>query len=78
MRQVVSQSVFGVEGKKLNYQPLEYCLKNDGLGDPMINDYQIIAIGAATKEDLDTIADLTFKVNDVLKAYFESINYRTC
>jgi phosphoribosylaminoimidazole-succinocarboxamide synthase len=40
----------------------------------MINDYQIIAIGAATKEDLDTIADLTFKVNDVLKAYFESIN----
>ncbi|MEI3114318.1 MAG: phosphoribosylaminoimidazolesuccinocarboxamide synthase [Eubacteriales bacterium] len=29
---------------------LEYCLKNDDLGDPMINDYQIIAIGAATKE----------------------------
>ena len=49
-------------------------VENDDLGDPMINDYQIIAIGAATKEDLDTIADLTFKVNDVLKAYFESIN----
>ena len=66
---------FGVEeGKKLNCTTLEYCLKNDDLGDPMINDYQIIAIGAATKEDLDTIADLTFKVNDVLKAYFESIN----
>ena len=56
---------FGVEeGKKLNCTTLEYCLKNDDLGDPMINDYQIIAIGAATKEDLDTIADLTFKVND--------------
>ena len=66
---------FGVEeGKKLNCTTLEYCLKNDDLGDPMINDYQIIAIGASTKEDLDTIADLTFKVNDVLKAYFESIN----
>ena len=65
---------FGVEeGKKLNCTTLEYCLKDD-LGDPMINDYQIIAIGAATKEDLDTIADLTFKVNDVLKAYFEGIN----
>ena len=60
---------FGVEeGKKLNCTTLEYCLKNDDLGD------QIIAIGAATKEDLDTIADLTFKVNDVLKAYFESVN----
>ena len=53
---------------------MEYCLKNDDLGDPMINDYQIIAIGAATREDLDTIADLTFKVNEVLKAYFASIN----
>ena len=60
---------FGVEeGKKLNCTTLEYCLKNDDLGDP------IIAIGDATKEELDTIADLTFKVNDVLKAYFESIN----
>ena len=66
---------FGVEeGKKLNCTTLEYCLKDDALGDPMINDYQIIAIGAATREELDTIADLTFKVNDVLKAYFESIN----
>ena len=55
---------FGVEeGKKLNCTTLEYCLKNDDLGDPMINDYQIIAIGAATKEDLDTIADLVdFKI----------------
>lgn len=65
---------FGVEeGKKLNCTTLEYCLKDDDLGDPMINDYQIIAIGAATKEDLNTISELTFKVNDVLKAYFESI-----
>ena len=64
---------FGVEeGKKLNCTTLEYCLKNDDLGDPMINDYQIIAIGAATKEDLDTIADLTFKVNDVLKDFMRN------
>lgn len=66
---------FGVEeGKKLNCSTLEYCLKDDALGDPMINDYQIIAIGAATKEDLDIISDLTFKVNEVLKAYFASVN----
>lgn len=66
---------FGVEeGKKLNNATLEFCLKDDSLGDPMINDYQILAIGAATKEDIDTISELTFKVNDVLKAYFESIN----
>ena len=40
----------------------------------MINDYHITAIGAATKEDLATIADLTFKVNDFLKNYFSKIN----
>lgn len=66
---------FGVEeGKALLNPTLEYCLKDDALDDPMINDYQITAIGAATKEDLDIISDLTFKVNDFLKNYFASIN----
>lgn len=66
---------FGVEeGKALLNPTLEYCLKDDALDDPMINDYQITAIGAATKEDLATIADLTFKVNDVLKSYFAGVN----
>ena len=53
---------FGVaEGTKLNCPTLEYCLKDDALGDPMINDSQILAIGAATKEELDKIAAMTFK-----------------
>lgn len=66
---------FGVEeGKALLNPTLEYCLKDDALDDPMINDYQITAIGAATKEDLAIISDLTFKVNDFLKAYFAKLN----
>ncbi len=66
---------FGVEeGSALKNPTLEYCLKDDALDDPMINDYQITAIGAATREELDTIADLTFKVNDFLKAYFSKLN----
>lgn len=66
---------FGVEeGKALLNPTLEYCLKDDALDDPMINDYQITAIGAATKEDLAVIADLTFKVNEFLKDYFLSLN----
>ena len=66
---------FGVEeGKALLNPTLEYCLKNDDLDDPMINDYQITAIGAATKEDLETISELTFKVNEFLKDYFAKIN----
>lgn len=66
---------FGIEeGTVLKNPTLEFCLKDDALGDPMINDYHILAIGAATKEELDRISELTFKVNDVLKAYFAGIN----
>ena len=66
---------FGVEeGTVLKNPTLEYCLKDDALDDPMINDYHITAIGAASKEDLDTISKLTFKINDFLKAYFLKLN----
>ena len=37
----------------------------------MINDSQIIAIGAATREELDTIAKYTMKINEVMVAFFK-------
>lgn len=58
------------EGRKLLAPTLEFSYKDDDLGDPMINDYFAIAIGAATREEIDTITKYAFKVNDVLKAYF--------
>ena len=66
---------FGVpEGTEFKAPTLEYCLKDDDLGDPMINDSQIIAIGAATKEELDTIAAYTMKVNEVMVEFFKQCN----
>ncbi|MCH5185768.1 MAG: phosphoribosylaminoimidazolesuccinocarboxamide synthase [Oscillospiraceae bacterium] len=62
------------EGSALKTTILEYCYKDDELGDPLINDYHAMALGIASREELDKIADMTFKVNDVLKAYFKSIN----
>lgn len=63
---------FGVEeGTVLKNPTLEFCLKDDALGDPMINDSQIMAIGAATKEELDAIKDMTMKINDFLIEYFK-------
>ena len=41
------------EGTRLKSTVLEYCYKNDELGDPMINDYHVFAMGLATKEELD-------------------------
>lgn len=62
---------FGVEeGTELKNPTLEFCLKDDALGDPMINDYQIQALGVATKEELEEISAMTFKINELLKEYF--------
>ena len=57
------------EGTRFASPTLEYSYKDDALGDPLINNYFAIALGAATKEELATIDALAFKVNDVLKAY---------
>lgn len=66
---------FGVkEGTKLLCPTLEFCYKDDDLGDPMVNEYHIIACGWATKEDLDAITKYTFKINDLLKDFFKKID----
>lgn len=58
------------EGRKLLIPTLEFSYKDDALGDPMINDYYAIAIGAATREEIDRITELVLKINDVLCKYF--------
>ncbi|OJF77540.1 MAG: phosphoribosylaminoimidazolesuccinocarboxamide synthase [Treponema sp. CETP13] len=58
------------EGSELKTTIFEISYKNDDLGDPLINDYHAVAIGAATWEELKTIYDLTNKINELLKAYF--------
>lgn len=58
------------EGTLLEFPVLEFCYKNDDLGDPMINEYHIKAMGLAGEEDLLIIKDMTFKINDLLKRFF--------
>ena len=61
------------EGKALLTPILEYSYKNDDLGDPFINDYYALALGIATKEELDTIVKYAFKVNEFMLKYFKEI-----
>ncbi len=61
------------EGIRFISPTLEFSYKDDALGDPMINDYYAIAIGIATREEIDLITKYAFKVNEVLCKYFESI-----
>ncbi|MFV0341539.1 MAG: phosphoribosylaminoimidazolesuccinocarboxamide synthase [Anaerocolumna sp.] len=58
------------EGIKLQCPTLEFSYKDDSLGDPMINDYYAIAMGIATREEIDKITKMTFTVNEVLSKYF--------
>ena len=59
------------EGEKLGSTVLEYCYKDDDLGDPMVNEYHILAMGWATKEEMEKIAAYSFKINDVLTDYLK-------
>ena len=62
------------EGKQLLCPILEYSYKNDDLGDPFINDYYALALGIATKEELETIAKYAFKVNEFMVKFFKGLN----
>ncbi len=62
------------EGTPFKEPTLEFSYKNDELGDPLINDYFAVALGLATREEIETIAKYAFKVNDVLKKYFLQAN----
>jgi len=61
------------EGKKLAAPVLEFCFKEDKLGDPMINEYHIRALELATDEEIATIKKYTFRVNELLTEFFKSL-----
>ncbi|MDR1801274.1 MAG: phosphoribosylaminoimidazolesuccinocarboxamide synthase [Lachnospiraceae bacterium] len=58
------------EGRELLAPTLEFSYKDDELGDPFINDYYAIALGIATREEIEQISEYAFKVNDVMKEFF--------
>ncbi len=62
------------EGKVLAHTVLEFSYKNDELGDPMINEYHAYAMELATPEEVKTISDMAFAVNDYMVNYFRKLN----
>jgi phosphoribosylaminoimidazole-succinocarboxamide synthase len=68
---------YGVEEGVVFKKPtIEFSYKNDDLHDPLINDYHALALELATEEEIETIKAMAFKVNEVLKAYFLSLNVK--
>ena len=64
------------EGTILNTTVIEHCYKRDDLGDPIINDYHIAALGLATKEELNIINDYALKINSILENYLIDLNIK--
>ena len=62
------------EGTKLAKTVLEYCYKDDDLGDPMVNEYHIMAMEWVDKATLDKIAEYALKVNELLGDYLKQSN----
>ncbi len=61
------------EGTRLKSTVLEYCYKDDALGDPFINEYHVAAIGLATSEELRVIDDYSFRINKILTEYLKDV-----
>lgn len=55
------------EGTKMASTVLEFCYKNDDLGDPIVNEYHIRAVGLASDEDVKTISEMALKINELLQ-----------
>ncbi len=66
---------YGVEEGIVFSEPtIEFSYKNDDLGDPLINDYHALALGLATKAEIETIKSMAFKTNEVMKKFFKNLN----
>lgn len=61
------------EGIRFKSPTFEFSYKDDALGDPFINDYYAIALELATREEINKITELAFKVNEVLCKYFATV-----
>jgi len=64
------------EGTKMKSPIIEFCYKKDELGDPMINVSHILAMGFATRQEIDILTEYALKMNQILKDYLLQVNVK--
>lgn len=60
------------EGRELPTPVVEFCYKDDALGDPMINRYHALVLGAATEVEMDFLEETGLKINRLLSDYLKT------
>lgn len=77
VRNIVAGSMakkFGIEeGTRLPHPIVEFSLKDDALGDPLIAEEHISALGLASDDEMEDIFAMTLQVNDFLRGLFAGI-----
>lgn len=61
------------EGTHLPRPIVEFYYKNDALGDPMVSDDHIIALGWADPYELEEMVNLAYRANDYLNGLFAGV-----
>ena len=64
------------EGMQLPRPIVEYCLKDDKLGDPLVTEEHIAAFGWASQQDMDDILSLALRVNDFLSGVMYGVGIK--
>ena len=64
------------EGTPLPHTLLEYCYKDDALGDPLVAEEHIACFNWATNEEMQDISAMAIRVNDFLCGMFAAIGIK--
>jgi len=64
------------EGLQMPRPIVEYCYKDDKLGDPLVTEEHIAAFGWASQQDMDDILALALRVNDYLSGVMMAVGIR--
>ena len=72
----MSQRLGLTEGTALPRPIVEFCLKDDSLGDPLVSEEHIIAFGWASQQDLDDMVALALRVNDFMSGCMMAVGIK--
>jgi phosphoribosylaminoimidazole-succinocarboxamide synthase len=61
------------EGRKLTAPLVEFYLKNDDLGDPLLTKSHILELNLATSEEIHILREKALQINDVLTSFFHEL-----
>lgn len=64
------------EGTMLPRPIVEFCYKDDALGDPLVAEEHVIAFGWASQQDLDDMVALALRVNDFMTGVLYGVGIR--